>query len=120
MAAWIRVSYFLPLTNANDQTAYYRTLDYLRSPLPAPVGRSPVSGFTVSGSDPPAFTGFYWSEGQQSWLRDSIAILFVDLPASEPIDEIARALKADVARFYAGEGSPQEEMWSTLERIEVL
>lgn len=120
MEARIRVSYFLPLTNANDQTAYYRTLDYLRSPRPAIDGRPPVSGFTVSSSDPPVFAGFYWSDGQQIWLRDSIAILFVDLPASEPIDEIARALKADVARFYADEGSPQEEMWCTLERIDVV
>jgi len=120
MAARIRVRYFLPVTNANDQTAYYRTLDYLRSPRPAVKGRRPVSGFTVSSSDPPIFAGFYWSEGQQMWLRDFIAILFVDLPASEPIDEIARALKTDVARFYADEGSPQEEMWCTLERTEVV
>ena len=120
MAARIRVSYFLPITNANDQTAYYRTLDYLRSPRPAVKGRRPVSGFTVSSSDPPIFAGFYWSEGQQMWLRDFIAILFVDLPASEPIDEIARALKTNVARFYADEGSPQEEMWCTLEHIEVM
>jgi hypothetical protein len=120
MAARIRVSYFLPLTNTNDQTAYYRTLDYLRSPRPAVEGRPPVSGFTVSSSDPPAFAGFYWSEGQQVWLRDSIAILFVDLPASELIDEIAQSLKAAVVRFYADEGSPQEEMWCTLERIDVI
>jgi hypothetical protein len=44
----------------------------------------------------------------------------VDLPASEPIDEIARALKAEVARFYADEGSPQEEMWRALEHIDVV
>jgi len=44
----------------------------------------------------------------------------VDLPASELIDEIARALKAAVARFYADEGSPQEELWCTLERIDVV
>jgi hypothetical protein len=97
-----------------------RSLDYLRSPRPAVEGRPPVSGFTVSSSDPSVFTGFYWSEGQQVWLRDAIAILFVDLSASKPIDEIARALKADVTRFYADEGSPQEEMWCTLERIEVV
>ena len=120
MAAGIRLRYFLPLTNANDQTAYYRTLDYLRSPRRGVEGHPPVTGFTVSSNDPPTFAGFYWSERQQVWLRDSIAILFVDLPASEPIDEIARALKADVARFYADEGSPQEEMWCTLEHIDVV
>ena len=55
MAAGIRVSYFLPLTNANDQTAYYRTLDYLRSPRRGVGGHPPVSGFTVSSNDPPTF-----------------------------------------------------------------
>jgi len=44
----------------------------------------------------------------------------VDLAAAEPIDEMARALKAAVTRFYADEGSPQEEMWCTLERIDVV
>jgi hypothetical protein len=68
-----------------------------------------VNGFTVSSSDPPVFAGFYWSEGQQVWLRDSIAVRFVDLPASELIDEIAQSLKAAVARFYAAEGSPQDK-----------
>jgi len=48
------------------------------------------------------------------------AILFVDLSASELIDGIAREMKAAVARFYADEGSPQEEMWCTLERIDVV
>jgi len=32
MANRIRISYYLPLTNTNDQTAYLRTLDHLRSP----------------------------------------------------------------------------------------
>jgi len=42
------------------------------------------------------------------------------LSASELIDGIAREMKAAVARFYADEGSPQEEMWCTLERIDVV
>jgi len=120
MADRIRVSYYLALTNANDQTAYFRTLDHFRSPHPVAGGRPLVSGFTVSSSDPPAFTGFYWSYEQQIWLQDLIAILFVDLPAAEQIRAIAADMKTAVARFYAEEGSPQEEIWCTLENIDVV
>ena len=76
--------------------------------------------FTVSSSDPPEFTGFYWSEEQQFWLQDLISILFVDLPASGQIRAIATEMKAAVARFYAEEGSPQEEIWCTVESIDVI
>src|SRR6266852_2471435 len=120
MADRIRISYFLPLTNTNDQTAYFRTLDHFRSPHPVAAGRPFIRGFTVSSSDPPVFTGSYWSDDQQTWLQDLIAILFVDLPPSRQIRAIAAETKAAVARFYAEEGSPQEEIWCTLENIEVI
>ncbi len=118
MADRIRISYFLPLTNPYDQAAYLRTLDHLSNPQPVAHGR--FSGFTVSSSDPPVFTGFYWSDEQQSWIQDLIAILFVDLPASGQVRAIAGEMKAAVARFYAEEGSPQEEIWCTLEDIDVI
>ena len=120
MANRIRISYYLPLTNTNDQTAYLRTLDHLRSPHPIVDGNPLVGGFTVSSSDPPVFTGSYWSDDQQNWLQDSIAILFVDLPASEGIRAIAEEMKAVVARLYDEEGSPQEEIYCTLENIDVI
>jgi hypothetical protein len=120
MADRIRISYFLPLTNPYDQAAYLRTLDHLSNPQPVADGRPPVRGFTVSSSDPPVFTGFYWSDEQQIWLQDLISILFVDLPASGQIRAIAAEMKATVARFYAEEGSPQEEIWCTVENIGVI
>ncbi len=120
MADRIRISYFLPLTNPYDQAAYLGTLDHLSNPQPVADGRPPVRGFTVSSSDPPVFTGFYWSNEQQIWLQDLISILFVDLPASGQIRAIAAEMKATVARFYAEEGSPQEEIWCTVENIDVI
>src|SRR5712692_1561683 len=120
MAHRIRISCYLPLTTTNDQAAYLRTLDHLSSPRPVADGRPSVSGFTVSSSDPPVFTGFYWSDEQQVWLQDSIAIVFVDLLASGQVRAIAGEMKAAVARFYAEEGSPQEEIWGTLENIDVI
>ena len=120
MADRTRISYFLPLTNPYDQAAYLRTLDHLSNPQPVADGRLSVGGFTVSSSDPPVFTGFYWSDEQQIWIQDLIAILFVDLPASGQVRAIAGEMKAAVARFYAEEGSPQEEIWCTLEDIDVI
>ena len=116
----IRISYYLPLTNPYDQAAYLRTLDHLSNPHPVADGRLSVRGFTVSSSDPPVFTGFYWSDEQQVWLQDLISILFVDLPASGQVRAIAGEMKGAVARFYAEEGSPQEEIWCTLENIDVI
>ena len=120
MADRIRISYFLPVTNTNDQTAYFRTLDHFRSPHPVAAGRPSVSGFTVSRTDPSVFSGSYWSDEQQTWLQDLMAILFVDLPASGQIRAMAAETKAAVARFYAEEGSSQEEIGCTLENIEVI
>ncbi len=120
MSDRIRVSYFLPVTHANDHAAYFRILDYLRSPRLAVDAHLSVTGFTVSSIDPSAFTGLYWSDGRQIWLQDSISLLFVDLPASDLIRDLAGEMKAMIAQSYAEEGSPQEEMWCTLERIEVV
>ena len=120
MANRIRVSYFLPITHANDQIAHLRTLDYLRSPRPSAEAHLSVTGFTLSSVDPPAFRGVYWSDERRVWLEDSISILFVDLPTSEAVRERAAAMKTTIAQFYAEEGSAQEEMWCTLEGIEAV
>ena len=66
------------------------------------------------------FTGFYWSDEQQIQLQDLMAILFLDLPTPGPIREIAGEFKSAVAQFYAEKGSPQEEIWCTLENIVVI
>jgi hypothetical protein len=52
------------------------------------------------------------------WVEDRIALLFVDLP-EERKDEIAD-IKAYIEKTYQEEGSAQDELWCTIERIEVL
>jgi len=110
MPEWIRIIYFLPVTTRNDRTAYLRTLDYLRTRHPQ------ISGFTYSQDDPPLLHGYYWSETQQGWMIDTVAVVLIDRPisqgGSEALREEARALKSQIAQFYQEEGSAQEAVCS--------
>lgn len=123
MAEWTRVTYFLPVTSVNDQTAYLRTLNYLRSRHPDSGDKNPLSGFTSTIDDPAVISGFYWSERSRKWVDDKIVILFIDFPAplgDNKLDDEVKKIKAQIEKFYVEEGSAQEELWCTAEGMRVI
>ncbi len=118
MESRVRITYFLPITTANDRTACLRIMDELRTRRPE------ITGFTHSADDPPAFRGTWWSEDRMLWVPDHLVLLFVDRPGSltDPAGILAFAheIKSRIAQVYAQEESPQEEIWCTLEQIHRL
>ncbi len=128
MEEWVRLTYFLPVTQTNDRTAYLRVLNYLRSRHPhagtSPPEEPPFTGFTYTADDPPAIHGLYWSEVGSQWVPDNLVLLFIDRKGSlsnpEAILADAERIKSSIAQFYQEEGSPQEAIWCTLESIRLV
>lgn len=127
MEEWTRIVYLLPVTTTNDRTAYLRVLNCLRSKHPQvdlDPAESPITGFTHTLDDPPAFGGFYWSETLGDWVPDSLALLFLDRAGStteaDPAIEDARRMKSRIGQFYSEEGSPQDEVWCTVQQIHLV
>ena len=130
METWLRVTYFLPLTTHNDRAAYLRVLDYIRTRHPRvgqddpPPAEPIITGFsyTTVQDDPPPLHGDYWSRDR--WIPDDLAILFLDNLGSieEPGNVLndAQAIKSIIAGFYDDEGSPQVEIWCTIQQIYLL
>jgi hypothetical protein len=125
MAEWARITVLLPVTLANDRTAYLRFLDFLRSQHPfsaTSVSEHPVTGFSHSADEPPAYKGHYWATSAGGrWVPDEIVILFLDRegPLGRIIED-ARSLKATVERSYREEGSEQDEIWCTVHQIQLV
>lgn len=125
MEARVRITFFLPVSTTNDRAAFLRVLHELRTRHPlgaaSPPENSPITGFTYSADDPPAFHGNWWSESRTEWVPDRLVLLFVDRRGSlrrpRALLTFAEPLKAQIAQVYADEGSPQEEIWCILEQI---
>lgn len=115
----LRATFFLPVTTVDDRTAYLRVIDFLRS---TDLG---LGGFTTTTHNPAVLRGFYWSERLAEWVLDDIVVAFVDLTVRDDSEEVAarakiRTIKGRIEAMYEEEGSKQEEVWCTLERIEVI
>ena len=124
-ADWVRITLLLPVTSPDDQTAFLALLNYIRSQHPAPLTDRPITGFTHSPDEPAAYyRGFYWSTqglGQDRWVSDDIVILFTDRPGKlADIESVAQTLKATADRIYREEGSPQEEVWCTMQSLQLV
>ena len=125
---WVRITYLLPITRADDRTAYLRVLNYLRSKHPrdddSPTPEPTVVGFTFSQDDPPAFQGLWWSSAGHGWILDDLVLLFLDRPGSlgdSGVLSEARTIKSQIERFYEEEGSPQTGgIWCTAQEIHLL
>ena len=114
MPGGLRFTVFLPTTTVPDQVAYLQAVDLLRS------DPRRIPGYTHTVDDPPILVGWYWSQNDGIWIRDTIALAFTDLPDNpNPRDQL-RQVKEDIKRLYVDAGSPQQELWCTLQPLEVL
>src|SRR6266513_5448485 len=110
MADRIRTTFYLPVTQIAERTAYLLTLDYIKSLKPragAPQAGAGlvIDGYTVSVDDPPVFGGMYWSS---TWIRDEIVLLIVDIPPAKFDRAAMLELKSTIAAFYDRQGARQE------------
>lgn len=117
MAEFVRAILFLPVRSENERSAYLLILNHLRSRHPGSGHPEPIGGFTTSTDDPAPFIGYYWSERLGEWIDDAIALLVIDLPADRKAD--VATIKGYVEKTYREEGATQDEVWCTLERIEL-
>jgi hypothetical protein len=124
MDEWTRITFLLPVTSANDRTAYLRVLDFLRSrhpPSASTVTDRSITGFSHSIDEPAAYKGFYWSVRRVEWIPDEIVVLFLDRSGRLiEVAQEARPLKAAIERFYREEGSEQEQIWCTVQQIRLV
>ena len=132
MTPWLRVTYLLPITTRNDRTAYLRVLNYVRTRHPqndqgdSAHGEPTFRGFsyTTVQDDPAPIHGYYWPENGRNWIPDEIALLFFDHPGSfqEPgfVFENTQFLKSLIERYYEEEGSPQDEIWCTMQELYLI
>lgn len=105
MEARVRITFFLPVSTTNDRAAFLRLLDELRTRHPpgaaSPPENSPITGFTYSADDPPAFHGNWWSESRTEWVPDRLVLLI----ASGPLG----AIRARPDTDFGPRCSPQAE-----------
>lgn len=81
-----------------------------------------VTGFTFSELMPATFTGFWWSDAEQTWMDDAIVIMMIDFAnpsgnAKWSIGGEMAKLKRSIAAAYRRHGSKQEEVWLVAHRI---
>jgi hypothetical protein len=75
-----------------------------------------VTGFTYSELMPAVFTGFWWSDAEQTWMDDGIVIMMVDFATplgstNWSVSGEMRKLKRFISAAYRRNGSQQEEVW---------
>lgn len=107
-----RVTVFLPVNTASEQWA---------AALVARSFRLRFGGATETSFNPPVLTGYWYDD--DVLYSDQIAVVFSDLQAEEYNQpDMAVALQAirDAAfQAYSERGSPQLEIWLTVEPLSV-
>ena len=108
-----RVYFFLPVGTVAERLAASSVSDLIQRAF---------GGYTSTLFQPSVVRG-YWMDGDMLYI-DEIALLFTDVMQPSitraQLDSELERLKALAFEAYQQSGSPQLEMWVTVEAIDVL
>ena len=116
----VRVIIHLPHSSANQAKAFRDILKYIKQQRTKAI---PVTGYTHSSFRPSVYTGFWWgvpdeqygqAGAKDTWVRDDIVVLMVDLQMSfqdDRLSDLLARLKNKIFEIYQRHKSQQEEVW---------
>jgi hypothetical protein len=105
----VRIVCHLPLNNAAQERAILDVFEYLKE--------SKKTGWIHSQHYPPIFSGWWWSEERQDWVRDRVVVCTVDYMLDDASPSVAspsmkiREIRDEIQGIYKRRTGEPRAFW---------